>query len=137
MFKPTPSLDALAVVRPLCEAVIVPAFKPKLTPFEFEKVIADKRLLVVPPDTLMLESVTALLCIAVVSHAGSLCDKFRPAVLSVLDPELRFPPNLAVVHAALPAFRESPAELTVHARGPAVKAVLSPTASLLARAVVK
>jgi hypothetical protein len=66
VFKPSPSLDARAVVRPLWEAVKVDALRPKVIPLALLNVIADNRFEVVPADTLMLLMVAALLCIAVV-----------------------------------------------------------------------
>ena len=45
------ALLAIAVVKPLCEAVIVEAFSPKVTPFALLKVSAVRLLLVVPADT--------------------------------------------------------------------------------------
>lgn len=52
-------------------AVRVPAFSPKLTPFESAKVRADRRLEVVPAETLTFEMVAALEAIAVVRKAGT------------------------------------------------------------------
>ncbi len=75
---------------------------------------------------------------AVVSHAG--CDRLtaRPAVLCVMLPLIDAPPvKPVVVPATLPAFSDSPALFAVQARGPAVRAVLVPMASLLALAVVR
>ncbi len=49
----------------LCDAVIVLAFSPKLTPFRLEKVKAEARLEVVPADRLMLACVEATVAVAV------------------------------------------------------------------------
>ncbi len=76
-------------------------------------------------------------CAAVVSHAGWFSYRLSPAVLCVMDPLIRLPAKPDVVPAALLALRLMPAEFTVQASGPAVRAVARPTASLLARAVVR
>src|SRR5208337_918868 len=57
-----------AAARLLALAVIVEALRPKLTPFEFENVNADARLLVVPAETLMLAWVDATVTLAVMTE---------------------------------------------------------------------
>jgi len=64
--KSVPLFEAIAVVIALCAPVIVPAFSPKLIPFELLKVNAEARLLVVPALRLMFEIVAALESIPVV-----------------------------------------------------------------------
>lgn len=112
----------------------VEAFKPNETPLPSANVMADSRFEVVPAETRILLRVAAFDCMAVVNHVGCDSDTARPAVLCVIEPEMDAPPvNPDVVPAALPAFKLRPELLTVHAKGPAVSAVFSPIASLLAR----
>jgi hypothetical protein len=61
-----PASDTIAVVIALWLPVIVEPSSPKLIPFEFEKVIADRFADEVPPLTLMFEMVAAFESIAVV-----------------------------------------------------------------------
>jgi hypothetical protein len=62
--------DLFVTVGTVYDAVTVDPFNPNEKLFEFENTTADRLFDVVPAETLILLIVAALLCMAVVSHAG-------------------------------------------------------------------
>jgi hypothetical protein len=106
------------------------------------------RVMLLPPLRAMVEPLAVVLPVvlpvrlnqlfsAAAPGAATDRDNASPAVLWVMDPEIFAPVKPDVVPAADPAFNDSPELFTVQARGPAVRAVFRPIASLLALAVVR